>query len=46
MNLVFNFPSPSKEEYKTVKDLAYSNPGLLDGRDLWILKNFNEGDFK
>jgi len=45
MNLDFDFPFPSEEEYKAVKELAKSNPRLLDGRDLWVLKNFRE-DFE
>lgn len=46
MNLNFDFPLPTKEEFQTVKELAESIPEALDGGDLWILRNFDEGDFQ
>ena len=40
----FNFPSPTGEEIKSVRELAKFSPELLDGRELWILRNFIGGD--
>ena len=41
----FDFSLPSQEEIRAVKEIADSNPELLDGRELWILKEFVESDF-
>lgn len=40
----FDFDFPSWEEFQAVKKLA-ENLIELDGRELWILENFSEGDF-
>ncbi len=42
--MVFSINQPSKGEYLSVKRLAKSNPEDLDSRELWVLKNFSEGD--
>jgi len=42
----FEFTSPSKEEIKAVKQIAKSSPEDLDGREMWILQEFVESDFK
>ena len=41
----FEFPSPSEEEIKVVRQMAESNPEDLDGREMWILREFAEVDF-
>jgi len=43
---IFEFPLPSREEIKAVKQIAESNPDDLDGRDLWVLQEFVESDFE
>jgi hypothetical protein len=40
------FEMPSKAEYKAVKKLQYIDSESLDGRELWIICNFSEGDFE
>ncbi|MFA5357411.1 MAG: hypothetical protein WC308_00600 [archaeon] len=40
----FEFEFPTREEFQSVKELA-ENSVELDGRELWILENFSEGDF-
>jgi hypothetical protein len=42
----FDFPSPTEEEIKTVKEIAKSNQEYLDGREIWILQEFFESDFE
>ena len=42
----FEFPSPSEEEIKTVKQIAKFNPEELDGREMRILQEFAESDFE
>lgn len=42
---ISNFPAPSGAEIKSVIALAKSNPMDLDGRELWILREFIGGDF-
>jgi hypothetical protein len=46
MNLNFDFPLPSKEEFKAAKMLAEIGSEWIDGREAWILNNFSEGDFE
>jgi len=36
----FDFPLPSEKEIKTLKLRARHCPKELDGRDIWVLKNF------
>ena len=36
----FDFPLPDKEELDTLKLMAKYCSEELDGRDLWVLKNF------
>ncbi len=45
LNFQKEFLAPSEEEIKEVKRIAESNPEELDGREMWILKEFIEGDF-
>ncbi|MBN2067869.1 MAG: hypothetical protein JW744_05360 [Candidatus Diapherotrites archaeon] len=42
----FDFPSPSEEEIKVVKEMSKSNPEYLGGRALWGLQNFAESGFE
>jgi len=42
----FNFSLPTREEIEAVKEFARSNPEMLDGRELWILKEFLESEFQ
>ncbi len=44
LNFQKEFLAPSEEEIKIVKQMAESNPEDLDGREMWILKEFIEGD--
>jgi len=44
LNFQTEFLAPSEEEIKAVKQIAESNPEELDGREMWILKEFIEGD--
>ena len=45
MNLKnFNFSLPDREELAAVRMLAEINPELLDGRDIWIYREFLAGD--
>ncbi|MBU1120976.1 hypothetical protein KJ660_03810 [Candidatus Micrarchaeota archaeon] len=47
MNLKkFDFPLPTKEEIASVRVLAENCPEELDGRELWICKNFLDGGFE
>lgn len=39
----FDFPLPSQEELETVRLMAKHCPEGLDGRDLWVLRNFIGG---
>jgi len=34
------------EEIEAVKEFSRSNPEMLDGRELWILKEFLGGGFE
>lgn len=43
---IFDFPIPDNEDFNTAKLIAESVPEHLDGRELWILRNFIEGDFE
>ena len=40
----FDFPLPSEEEIRVVKEIAKFAPEELGGRDLWILREFLESD--
>jgi hypothetical protein len=40
----FDFPLPSEEEIRVVKEIAKVAPEELDGRDMWILREFLESD--
>ncbi|MBN1940910.1 MAG: hypothetical protein JW772_01885 [Candidatus Diapherotrites archaeon] len=40
-----NFPAPSREEIKAAIQIARNNPEDLDGREMWILKEFVGSDF-
>ena len=42
----FNFPLPKREEIEAVKELARSSPEMLDGRELWILREVLGGEFQ
>ena len=42
--MVFEFPT--KKEFKAIKELQKNVPEVLDGRELWVLENFCEGDFE
>ncbi|MBN2067529.1 MAG: hypothetical protein JW744_03615 [Candidatus Diapherotrites archaeon] len=42
----FDFPLPSEEEIRIVKEIARFAPAELDGRDRWVLREFLGGDFK
>jgi hypothetical protein len=41
---LFDFPQPTGEEIKVIQEIAKSNPEQLDGREMWILKEFMAGD--
>ena len=40
----FNFHLPNREELETAKLLAETCPELLDGRDMWVYKEFLAGE--
>ena len=40
----FDFPLPNREEIEAVLELAKSNPEALDGRDMWIFREFLGSD--
>lgn len=42
----FSFKIPSREEFEIAKEADSSNPCLLCEREIWILQNFSESDFK
>jgi len=41
----FNFLFPNGEEIRAVKEMADSCPEAMDGRELWIWKEFLGCDF-
>ena len=41
-----SFQNPTIEEYRVAKMLLELDPFSVDGRELWILKNFTEEDFE
>jgi hypothetical protein len=40
------FEMPTRAEYKAAKRHQYIDPESLDGREMWILRNFSKGDFE